>query len=85
MPQKVEVRTNAGVLMDPDTIVISVVDPEGAEKITDQAMTKDATGEYHYDYLLAADALVGKWKTEVKAVKGFTQIEQDEFTVMEAI
>lgn len=85
MSQTVEVRTTAGALVDPDTIVISIVDPKGAVKVTAQGMTKDVTGEYSYDYLIAVDAEIGKWKTEIKAVKGFTQIEQDEFTVMEAI
>ena len=85
MPQKVEVRNETGALVDPDTIVITIVDPEETVEVIAQAMTKDATGKYHYDYLVAADAVVGKWRTEIKAVKGFTQIEQDEFTVMEAL
>jgi uncharacterized protein YfaS (alpha-2-macroglobulin family) len=85
MSQTVEVRITTGALVDPDTIVITIVDPEGATKIDAQGMTKDGTGEYSYDYLLAVDAEIGKWKTEIKAVKGFTQIEQDEFTVMEAL
>lgn len=85
MRQKAEVRDTNKALVDPDTIVISIVDPDDTVKTDEQAMTKDATGEYHYDHLLAADAGVGKWTTQIKAVKGFTQIEQDEFTVMEAI
>jgi uncharacterized protein YfaS (alpha-2-macroglobulin family) len=85
MSQTVEVRRATGALVDPDTIVITIVDPEGTTKIDAQSMMKDGTGEYRYDYLLAVDAEVGKWETEVKAVKGFTQIEQDEFTVMEAL
>jgi uncharacterized protein YfaS (alpha-2-macroglobulin family) len=85
MPQAVEVRTTAGALVDPDTIVITIVDPEGTTEIDAQSMTKKVTGKYSYAYLLAVDALVGKWKTEIKAEKGFTQIEQDEFTVMEAL
>lgn len=85
MPQVVEVRDNNGALTDPDTIVISIVDPEETVKVTAQAMAKDSKGKYHYDYAIAGDALLGKWTTEVKAVKVFTQIEKDGFIVMEAL
>jgi len=83
--QNVEVTDVNGILVDPDTIVITIHDTEGTAKADEQTMTKDSTGKYHYDYLLDADALAGDWTTELKAVKGFTAIEQDEFTVMEAI
>lgn len=85
MSQTVEVRTTAGALVDPDTIVITIIDPAGTTKADAQSMTKDGTGEYSYDYLIAEDAILGEWKTKIKAVKGFTKIEQDEFTVVEAI
>jgi uncharacterized protein YfaS (alpha-2-macroglobulin family) len=85
MRQSVEVRDTNGTLLDADTIVISIVDPEGTVQVNTQAMTKDSTGKYRYDYLLAVDAEEGEWKTEIKAVKSFTTIEQDEFTVMEAL
>jgi len=83
--QNVEVRDVYGRLIDPDTIVITIIDVEETVKADEQTMTKDATGKYHFDYLLAEDAILGEWKTEIKAVKGFTAIEQDEFRVMEAI
>lgn len=85
MPQTVEVRGTNGALTDPDTIVITIINPDETKEIDAQNMTKDGTGEYSYDYLIATDAVIGKWKTEIKAVKGFTQIEHDEFTVMEAL
>ena len=85
MRQTVEVRDVDGILVDPDTIVITIHNAAGITEIDEQAMSKDTTGKYYYDYLLAADALGGEWTTEIKAVKGFTAIEQDEFTVMEAI
>lgn len=83
--QNVELRDVDGVLVDPTSIVITIIDPEGTTKVDAQDMTKDETGKYYYDYLIATDAVTGRWETEVKAVKGFTQIEQDEFTVMEAL
>ena len=85
MPQIVNVTTVNKVLTDPDTIVITIVDPEGITKVDEQDMAKEGTGKYRYDYLIAVDAALGKWTTEIKAVKGYTQIEQDEFTVMEAL
>lgn len=85
MRQKAEVTTIAGALVDPDTVVISIIDPEETLKVDEQDMTKTTTGIYRYDYLLETDALKGKWETKIKAVKGFTAIEQDEFTVLEAI
>ena len=83
--QSVEVRAVNKALTDPDTIVITIIDPKETVQVSAQAMTNDSTGKYHYDYLIATDAEKGKWKTEIKAMKGFTQIEQDEFTVMEAL
>jgi uncharacterized protein YfaS (alpha-2-macroglobulin family) len=83
--QSVEVTDTNGALTNAESIVITIVDPEDTEQVSAQTMTNDSTGKYHYDYLIAADAEKGKWKTEIKAVKGFTAIEQDEFTVMEAV
>lgn len=85
MRQDVEVTDRKGILIDADTIVITIVDPEETMKVDEQNMLHDDTGEYHYNYLLATDAVEGKWATEVKAIKGFTAIDQDEFTVVEAI
>lgn len=85
MRQSVEVTDTDGALVDADSIVITIVDAEDTEQVSAQAMTNDSTGKYHYDYLIAADAEKGEWQTEIKAVKDFTAIEQDEFTVMETI
>lgn len=85
MPQTVDVTEEDGALIDPDTLVISIVDPEGETKVDEQGMTKESKGKYRYNYLIAVDATLGKWTTEVEATKGFVQIEQDEFTVMERL
>ncbi len=84
MRQNVEVTDTDGALVDATSIAITIIDPEGTAQVSAAAMTNDSTGKYHYDYLIATDAEKGEWQTEVKAVKGFTAIEQDEFTVMEA-
>lgn len=83
--QKAYVTDNSGTYIDPDTIVITITDSEGTKKVDAQAMTKDVTGKYYYDYLIPTDAASNQWITEIKAVLGFTAIEQDQFTVREAI
>ena len=87
MRQNVIVTTKKKVAIDPDTIVISIVDPMGTKKVDEEAMIKDGIteiekGKYHYDYLIGVSAPKGQWSTEVKAIKDFTQIEQDNFTVV---
>ena len=83
--QKAHVTDVSGTLINPDTIVITIIDSESTKKVDAQAMTNDVTGKYYYDHLIPTDAALGTWTTEIKAVKGFTAIEQDQFTVVEAI
>ena len=83
--QKVHITDVNNSLVDPDTIVITIIDSESIKKVDAEAMSKDDTGKYYYDHLIPTDAAIGKWKVEIKAVKGFTAIEQDKFTVLEAI
>lgn len=82
--QIAEVRDVNGTLVDPDTIIISITDLTGANKVDEVAMDKEDTGEYSHDYLVPTDALVGLWTVEIKAIKGFTAIEQDHFTVLDS-
>jgi len=83
--QKAEVTDAGKTLVNPDTIVITIVDSESAKKVDAEAMVNDSTGKYHYDHLIPADAALGEWTTEIKAVKAFTAIEQDRFTVVDSI
>ena len=83
--QKAHITDVNNSLVDPDTIVITIIDSESIKKVDAQAMSNEATGKYYYDHLIPTDAAIGKWITEIKAVKGFTAIEKDEFTVLEAI
>ena len=52
MPQEVEVTDQTGVLTDPDTIVITIVDPEGTKVVDEESMSYDATGKYYYNYVI---------------------------------
>ena len=52
-------------------------------KMDEVAMTHDALGEYHYDYDLPDDALVGMWKIIVKAtLAGVDKVRNDSFRVV---
>ena len=84
MRQKAEITDVGKNLVNPDTIVISILDVSGEKKVEDEVMINDDTGKYHYDYLIPTDALIGLWTVEIKAVKGFTAIEQDQFTVLDS-
>jgi uncharacterized protein YfaS (alpha-2-macroglobulin family) len=47
----VEVRNAAGTLVDPATSMkITITDNKNGTEVDDQAMTKDETGKYHYDW-----------------------------------
>lgn len=83
--EKAHVTNAAGAFIDPNTIVITIVDSEDAKKEDAEPMTWEALGNYFYDYLIPTDAALGKWKVEIKASTEFIAIEQDEFTVLEAI
>ena len=83
--QKAHITDTTNTLVNPDTIVITIIDSESTKKVDAQAMTNEATGKYYYDHLIPTDAVIGTWTTEIKAVKIVTAIEQDQFTVIEAI
>lgn len=46
-----EVKNQAGAYVDPaTTMLVTITKPDGVAGLTDQAMTKDAVGQYHHDY-----------------------------------
>ena len=60
-----------GQAVDPVTstkIVIS--DSAGTEKVASTDMTKDATGEYHYDFDTSTMTLMGEYKARITATDG---------------
>lgn len=85
--QKANVKDiSDGSDMDPDTIVVTIVDSAGTKQIDAQAMERDEPGQYHYDYNLADDASVGEWNTEIEADRGGAiAIEQDIFRVLKKL
>ena len=79
----VTVKNASGQKFDPDTSIrISVTDSAGTAVITDVDMIKDAVGEYHYDYDLPANAVLGVWRvTETVVHSGRTTIVREFFRV----
>lgn len=64
----VEVRNTAGTLVDPATsMTITIANPLKAIVVSNQTMTKDATGKYHYDFTSEATYLDGKYTVSYKA------------------
>jgi len=62
---------DTGATTDPTTVTISIKDPDGALDVDGTAMTKDAIGDYHYDYDIPATigAYVGRTKCTSAAGK----------------
>ena len=84
----IEVRNAAGDLADPATsMTITITNPSGVEVISAVAMSKatpPVTGEYHYDYAVAAAAPLGLWAVRLIATDASrVSIEDDKFSVME--
>ena len=62
IPSSIDVKNPAGALYDPDTsILITITAPSGVDVVTAQAMTKDSTGIYHYNWLSPSDAETGTY------------------------
>lgn len=65
----IEVKNSAGTKTDPSTSMTITIWDGHMDKVVDtQAMTKDATGEYHYDYTIAAGE--GNYKVLYVATNG---------------
>jgi uncharacterized protein YfaS (alpha-2-macroglobulin family) len=74
-------RDKDGVLIDPDTITITIYNPSGASTATPTA-SKSSTGIWTFDYTLASDAPVGIWVVTVTGVKGtYVKKYAETFTV----
>lgn len=75
------IKDSTGTLVDPDTsIKVTVTDPDGTAVVDDQAMSKDDTGTYHYDYTPDSDADLGPYVVRYKTVDaGRTTIVKTDF------
>jgi len=79
-----EVKGDDGNYKDPSTsmqIVINQVDPMRAEKVSATDMTKDSTGNYHYD-CQTANYSAGKYEVTYTATDGTRiTIEKENFAL----
>lgn len=79
---EIEYRTTDDVLVDPDTVTISVYEPDGTLLVTAQTATKESTGTYSYDVLVASDTDVGNYDVRWRAKTGTRyQIDKDVYEV----
>lgn len=78
-----EVRDLAGALADPSTSMkITVTDPDGTVVVNDLSMTKDSTGQYHYDYTPGSSTVLGWHLVHYVATDGGrVTVEDDGFTL----
>jgi hypothetical protein len=53
---------------DPDSVTISIFDPEGTAEVTDEAMT--GSNPYSYIYQSETDDVSGTYKAEITATSG---------------
>jgi len=81
----VEVKDDGGVYVDPTSSpTVKVTDPAGAMVVNDLAMTKDAVGKYHYDYMSGDTAVVGVYRWRCKAVDGARTTKKIDSFALEA-
>lgn len=82
--RKIEVKTAAGVLINPTTMTISIWKPDGSLDVDAVTMTNDETGKYHYWYTVSNQ--VGKHKILYEGTtSGRTSKHRDEFDAVSEV
>lgn len=75
---------DAGVLTDPATsITVTVYDPSNTAVVSAQAMSKDSTGTYHYNYTSSASAIRGEYIVIYTATDGSEVTKQKDTFYLE--
>ena len=84
IPLSVETRDNDDVLFDPTSIKVTITDPTGVVKVTEQDMTRDGTGLYSYQYSTLITSELGIWSVRYKAVSASfgTELQDDQFELI---
>lgn len=80
----VTIRDKDDTKVDPSTVSMEIIDPNNNTVLSASAMTKDAVGEYYYDYDLSSTASYGKYSVKVisTSAAGRVGILDDEFFIM---
>lgn len=79
--------TATGTAADPTTTTLKLVDSAGVVKVNDLDMTKNAAGDYYYDYTIPSTGNIGTWEYNVTATgsAGRVTIQRASFEVEGAI
>jgi len=81
------IRDEDGAAKSPSvSTVVTLTDPDGTALVSATAMANDATGEYHTDYTIPGDAVLGSYKVKYTATNGSparVTIYYDSFEVVE--
>ena len=80
----ITIRDKTDKKVDPSSVSMSIVDPNGNTVLNKAAMTNSATGIYYYDHDLSSSASYGKYIVRIYGVSGtaHTGIEEDAFYIM---
>ena len=71
---KIKDPDDSYALIDPSTVSFSIYDPCNVNLVDAEAMTKDGTGLYHYDYDLDSSATYGMYRVLVTATSGSGEV-----------
>lgn len=79
--------SESGSTIEQASSTITVTDSDGVEKVTDAAMTEDATAVYSYNYTIPSDGPEGDWKYTITGtdLNGLLTVDTVYFTVKEIV
>jgi len=58
-----------GNLTDPDSLQITIYDPDGTEDVSLTGMSRDSEGKWHYDYQTSGKSK-GFYRAQIKSTDG---------------
>lgn len=74
---------SGGDPVDATGVLVDIVDPDGADVVTNASPAHDGVGAYSYEYDVAADADLGRWEAHFTGtVEGLGLAGDDEFDVV---
>lgn len=80
----IEIKDKNGNYKDPDTsIKITITAPDSSLAVNDQAMSKDDTGKYYYDWTSDAQDVLGIYRCKFELVDNSrVTMEKDSFELI---
>ena len=75
-------NSSSGSYTDPGSMIIHIYDPTGSAMVSGSSMTKDSTGNYHYDFTPGTADATGVYTVVYTAITGARVAKRkDHFTV----